>query len=189
VKIIAGLLEKLSPMGTIGWVDISHVGGRGYLDIRVESTEMPTKTNRSRVRVSAIGEFDRGMLRSAFVSLFWNVIAHKKTHGRYSLKKFSDEIGVNKSAPSRWFSGDRPNWQINTIADIARALDVEVEIRAKDRQTGVIFAPHGFAPHGVVSAESPMERKETIYPVDPVPADIRPPTSPRPPRIEVAAGS
>jgi hypothetical protein len=75
---------------------------------------MPTKAKKG--MTTPLGEFDRGMLRSAFVSLFWNVIAYKKKHGRYSLKQFSDEIGVNKSAPSRWFSGDRPNWQINTIA-------------------------------------------------------------------------
>jgi hypothetical protein len=91
------------------------------------------------------------------VSLFWNIIAYKKSLGRYSLKRFSDAIGVNKSAPSRWFSGDRPNWQINTIADIAKALDVEIVIRARDRQTGVVFAPHGMV-------SMPAETKGMVLP-------------------------
>ena len=140
---------------------------------------MPTKANKS--MMTPIGEFDRGMLRSAFVSLFWNIIAYKKSHGRYSLKRFSDEIGVNKSAPSRWFSGDRPNWQINTIADIAKALDVEIEIRATDRQTGVVFAPHG-----IVSARSPSETKGTFQRIDPKQADVVPGP---PPPLSIAVGS
>jgi hypothetical protein len=133
-------------------------------------------------RATPLGEFDRGMLRSAFVSLFWNVIAYKKAQGQYSLKRFSDELGVNKSAPSRWFSGDRPNWQINTIADIARALDVELEIQAKDRQSGVIFAPHGI----VLSVP---ETKVTAKSVDPKPAEVWPNTKdpPRQPPSMAAA--
>jgi hypothetical protein len=133
-------------------------------------------------RPNPLGEYDRGMLRSAFVSLFWNVIAYKKARGRYPLKRFSDEIGVNKSTPSRWFSGDRPNWQVNTIADIARALDVEIEIRAKDRQTGVIFAPHGIV--FVVP-----ETKVTVQPVDTRRAEVSPGamSQPRQPPLFMAA--
>jgi len=83
------------------------------------------------------------MFRSALVSLFWNVIAYQKAQRGFSFKKFAEQLGVDKSAPSRWFSDDRPNWTANTIADIAGALDVEIEITARDRRDGVTFAPSG----------------------------------------------
>jgi hypothetical protein len=43
---------------------------------------------------------------------------------------------------SRWFKGD-PNWTVNTIANIANALNVDLEIKARDRKTGVIYTPSG----------------------------------------------
>src|SRR5438874_1115481 len=101
------------------------------------------RIRKRKTKSDLLADYDRGMLRSAFVGLFWAVISYKKRRGRFQLKTLSDKIGVNKSAPSRWFSGERPNWTINTIADIANALDVEIEIRARDRETGIVFAPHG----------------------------------------------
>jgi hypothetical protein len=88
-------------------------------------------------------EYDRHMARSMFVSLFWNIIAFKKKHGGFSLKTLASKIGVNKSSPSRWFSSKQPNWTIDTIADIASALDVDIEIRARDRTTGTVFMASG----------------------------------------------
>lgn len=130
--------------------------------------------------------YDREMLRSAFVSLFWAVICYKKSHGGFALKTLADKLGINKSSPSRWFSGERPNWEVNTISDIAGALDVEIEIRARDRKTGVIFTPHGVMSPG-------METKATTFTLDPEPVDIRPPDktsvsfpSPLPPRLAAA---
>lgn len=93
--------------------------------------------------------FDREILRSAFVSLFWNVIAFRKEHGGFALKVLSDKIGVNKSAPSRWFSGVRPNWTIDTISDIAEALGVDITIAARDRQSGMVFTVNGEMPEAV----------------------------------------
>jgi hypothetical protein len=83
------------------------------------------------------------MLRSAWVSLFWNVIAFRKENGGFALKMLAEKIGINKSAPSRWFSGDRPNWTVNTLSDIAEALNVDLEIYARDRQSGTRFSPIG----------------------------------------------
>lgn len=100
-------------------------------------------TRHPKSRDALIAGFDREMLRSAFVSLFWAVISYRKKQGGFALKTLADKIGVNKSAPSRWFSGERPNWTVNTIADIAGALDVEIEIKARDRQTGIVFASYG----------------------------------------------
>src|ERR1700757_501534 len=93
---------------------------------------------RAKTKDALLAAYDRGMLRSAFVSLFWSIISHRKQQGSFALKTLSDKIGVHKSAPTRWFSGERPNWTVNTIADIANALDVDLEIRARDRVTGAV---------------------------------------------------
>src|SRR5437879_299734 len=87
--------------------------------------------------------YNREMLRSAFVSLFWSVISIKKRRGGFPLKTLADKIGVHKSAPSRWFSGGQPNWTVNTISDIAGALNLDLEIRGRDQKTGETYAPHG----------------------------------------------
>jgi hypothetical protein len=95
----------------------------------------------SQSREDLLRAYDRGMLRSAFVSLFWNILGLKKI----TQKMLADRIGVNKSEPTRWFTGARPNWTIDTIADIASALDVDIEVRAHDRMTGAIFTVSGQA--------------------------------------------
>jgi hypothetical protein len=102
---------------------------------------MWTRTLKSRDKL--LIAYDREMLRSAFVSLFWSIISHKNRRGAFPLKTLADKIGVHKSAPSRWFSGGHPNWTINTISDIANALDLDLEIKARDRKTGETYAPHG----------------------------------------------
>jgi hypothetical protein len=102
---------------------------------------MLTRTLKSRDKL--LIAYDREMLRSAFVSLFWSIISRKNQYGGFSLKILADKIGVHKSAPSRWFSGGHPNWTINTISDIANALDLDIEIRGHDRKTGETYAPYG----------------------------------------------
>lgn len=90
-----------------------------------------------------IEAYERGMLRSAFVSLFWGVISErKKQPGGYTLQQLADALGTNKAEVSRWFNGD-PNWTINTIAKLAHVLDVDIEIRAVGRSTGMVFTPAG----------------------------------------------
>lgn len=84
-------------------------------------------------------EYEREMLRSAFASVLWNVISHKRRDGM-TLKALADKLRVHKSAVSRWFSGASPNWEINTIADIASAIDVELRLTAIDRQTGRVYS-------------------------------------------------
>jgi transcriptional regulator with XRE-family HTH domain len=86
--------------------------------------------------------YERGMLRSALVSLFWGVIAARKKRDGYTLQKLAGKLGTNKAEVSRWFNGD-PNWTINTIASIANALDLELKIEAVERSTGLVFTPAG----------------------------------------------
>jgi hypothetical protein len=76
-----------------------------------------------------LGDYDRMMLRSAFVSLFWAALQDQKQ----PLKFLAKELKVDKSAVSRWFSSAPPNWQIDTVSDIARVLDLEITVTARSR--------------------------------------------------------
>lgn len=87
-------------------------------------------------------DFDRGMLRSGFVSLFAGIMMAKKRSKGFTFQKLADALGVDKSSVSRDFRGD-PNWTVNKIADLANALDVEISIQARDRVTGAVFTPAG----------------------------------------------
>jgi hypothetical protein len=96
-----------------------------------------------------LSAFDRGMLRSAFVSLFWGVIVERRKRGGFTLQGLAKLLGANKGEVSRWFS-TQPNWTLNTIANIASALDLDLQIRAVERSTGIIFTPSGVE-HPVVN--------------------------------------
>jgi len=87
------------------------------------------------------------MLRSAFVSLFWSVILHKRQSGKFTLQSLADALSRSKSVVSRWFSPELPNWEVDTIADIADALNLDLEIRAKERTTNLMFGPSGAITH------------------------------------------
>jgi transcriptional regulator with XRE-family HTH domain len=93
-------------------------------------------------KIQLLRDYDRDMLKSAISSVFWAVLSKRKTEG-YSLKSLADALGIHKSAVSRWFSEKLPNWEINTISDIAHALDLEVDITVKDRKTGEVYSPVG----------------------------------------------
>jgi transcriptional regulator with XRE-family HTH domain len=110
-------------------------------------------TNKNKSVDREFREYAREMFRSSVVSLFWNILSYRKKNGGFTQTTLADRIGVHKSAPSRWFSGECPNWEEDTIADIATALDVELEIYARDRKTGQRFAPQG--PVGEIAAPPP----------------------------------
>ena len=113
-----------------------------------------------------IHAYERGMLRSAFKSLFWAIITERKKRPEgFTLMKLARDLSTSKHEVSRWFNGD-PNWTINTIAKLASALDVDIEIRATDRSTGTIFTPAGvltpaevFTPAGVLARKQSVEAK------------------------------
>ncbi len=94
----------------------------------------------------AMREFDREMLRAEFLSLFWAVIEHRKLQGTYRLADLANQLGVHKSVITRWFSKEPKNWTIDTIADIANALDVELILRGRDRKDGTRYTPAGAEP-------------------------------------------
>jgi transcriptional regulator with XRE-family HTH domain len=101
-------------------------------------TKKKPKSSKERLR-----EYDRLMLRSSFVSLFWAAITERRRHARFTLQSLATAIGVGKSLVSRWFSNEQPNWELNTISDIAGALDLDIRVQAVHRATGMVFAPNG----------------------------------------------
>lgn len=92
--------------------------------------------------IDFLQEYNREMLRSAFVSVFWSVITEKKRKG-FTLSALAEKLDVHKSVVSRWFSGRSPNWSLNTISDVANALDLHVKVTAVDRQSGKVFDEKG----------------------------------------------
>lgn len=113
--------------------------------------------------VDAQSEFDRDRLRSDLFSLFWAVISDRKKRGKYTLKEVAIATKRDKSAVSRWFASP-PNWQLNTVADIASALDLDLEFRARERSTGRVYCGSGLvkskelkqAPATPVSGSQPL---------------------------------
>lgn len=100
-----------------------------------------TTTNQQQIEIYR--EVDREVYRSSLVSLFWAVIqARKRRRGGYKLQALADALGINKSSVSRWFSS-RPNWEANSVSDIATALDIELRTVAYDRTDGSVYGPNG----------------------------------------------
>jgi hypothetical protein len=123
-------------------------------------------------------DYDRGVLRRSFVSLLWAVIQWRRRRDKFKMQELADALNKDKSEVSRWFGGS-PNWQLNTISDIAHALDLEIEIRARDRSTGTVFAPYG------VVNEIRAEVVETVQPKPQRIEGDRPPawSTPKPPQV------
>jgi hypothetical protein len=98
-----------------------------------------------------------------FSSVMWSAITNKRSEHKLTLAGLANALSVDKSVISRWFaSGTRPNWQLNTIADLAHALDLEIEVTARDRSTGVIY-----------TAAGPAKRQQAISGSDNVVGQIR----------------
>jgi len=102
-----------------------------------------TRTKRLSVEEKRYREFDRQMLRASMVSLFAAAIQRRRENDRFTFQALADALGKHKSEISRWFSSEPPNWTLNTIADLASALDMDVEVRARERATGAVISPSG----------------------------------------------
>jgi DNA-binding phage protein len=89
-----------------------------------------------------VRQYNRIMTRSAFQSLFWNVLLARKRQSKFTLSALADRLGINKSYISRSFANP-PNWQIDKISDMTDALGVELIVQARDKATGVIYTPNG----------------------------------------------
>ena len=106
-------------------------------------------------------DYDRLRLRKGLVSLFWAVISDRRKRGRYTLKTVADALGKDKSAISRWF-GLAPNWRLDTVADIASALDLDLEIQARDRVTGWCYESAGVIKTSGMTSAPPDGSRETL---------------------------
>jgi transcriptional regulator with XRE-family HTH domain len=111
--------------------------------------------NKHKTDPKFVRAYDRGMLRSAFVSLFWSVITERRKKGPFTLQQLAKILGANKAEVSRWFKG-QPNWTIGTIANIANALDLDIKIQAVDRKSGEVFTPAGPVQSYIQSKSQPI---------------------------------
>jgi DNA-binding phage protein len=108
----------------------SRIEARPWATTEVGRIEMSTRTRRSDPKF--VLAYDRGMLRSAFVSLFLECHCRAKEERSFTLQGLAKTLGKNKAEVSRWFKSE-PNWTISTIAHIAHALNLELQIRAVDK--------------------------------------------------------
>lgn len=108
-------------------------------------------------------DYQRETFRASVISLFANVFAYRKKHSGFTLTALAEKVGIHKSAPSRWFSGEHPNLEENTMADIADGMDVELEIYARDRKTGMRFAPYGPVTAPSYQVEAKTTREHTSF--------------------------
>lgn len=101
-------------------------------------------------------DYRRDALRSGFLSAFWSVIQHRRARRRFTFQEIATNLGVDKSNVSRWFSRDLPNWEIETVADLAGAMNVSVNITITDNETGEMFGPSGLmktkSPNNLIDA-------------------------------------
>ncbi|WP_063995513.1 helix-turn-helix domain-containing protein [Bradyrhizobium sp.] len=112
---------------------------------------MPTSNSKSR-DLKFEKAYERAMLRSAFKSLFWSVISERKKSG-LTFVAFAKAVGASKHEVSRWFNGD-PNWTLNTVAAIAHALKLKLQVQAVDEHGNV------YGPSGLVQTETPGATSE-----------------------------
>jgi hypothetical protein len=117
-------------------------------------------------------DYDRQMLRSAFVTTFWSAIMdRKKKPEGFKLQNLADRLQIGKSGVSRWFSGNAPNWRIDTIADIADALDLDVQVVMRNRIDGKIYNSHvSVSPVRTISAPTMMNIYRSVPRAGAVPA-------------------
>jgi hypothetical protein len=92
--------------------------------------------------VKRLAEYDRVLFAESVVGLFWAAIKERRKSGKYPLQALADATGIDKGKISRDFSS-APNWRLSTVVDIANALDLDLEIRARSRETGQTLTPSG----------------------------------------------
>ena len=94
-------------------------------------------------------------------------------------------MGNDKSKVSNWFNGD-PNWTINTIAALAHALGLDINVVATERTTGQVFTASGVQTK-VAPAVVPMAANDPYFMITPVKLTIIPANSNPPPETRSIA--
>jgi transcriptional regulator with XRE-family HTH domain len=91
-------------------------------------------------------QFAAEMMETAFFGAFYAAILARKEEQSLTRAALGKRMGREKTGISKLLSGPR-NWQIDTISDLAEALDLRLEIALVDRvnplrkftPTGVVF--------------------------------------------------
>lgn len=122
-------------------------------------------------RPDRLREFDSLMLRSQFVSAFWSVIKERRKTQKLTLQQIAGQLGTNKSAVSRWFGDEPPNWRVSTISEMAHVLDVDIRIEIHDRKTGVVHTASGVTRRPTFARQTAQNPPEAGSSASPAPAN------------------
>lgn len=87
-------------------------------------------------------EFSQQMLRAMVQSVFVSVFNEAKRTSKLSQSGLAKRLGINRSVISRNLS-DPPNWTVDKISDMAEALNVDIEIIARNRVSGQCHTARG----------------------------------------------
>lgn len=87
-------------------------------------------------------EFSQQMLRSMVQSVFVSVFNGRRKKNKLTQSELAKKMGVNRSIISRDLAVP-PNWTVDKISDMAEALNVDIEIIARDRETGECHTARG----------------------------------------------
>lgn len=103
-------------------------------------------------------EFSQQMLRAMVQSVFVSVFNESKKREKLSQSGLAKRLGINRSVISRNLSSP-PNWTVDKISDMAEALNVDIEIIARDRVSGHCHTARGMV---VISVTSEAQRVITV---------------------------
>lgn len=159
--------RRLWKVGTRRFLVSSHdVQPNSAITLRDSTMTSTTKTPEApdvpNTRADGVRQFDREMLRSDFLGIFWAAIQKRRRDERFTMQMLANALGRDKTTVSRWFDGTPKNWETDTISDIASALDLEFMLKARDRKTGTVFTPSGVEVEISTPDTGPSPRTATI---------------------------
>lgn len=119
---------------------------------------MTTSASRIKTSTDRFSEVYRSFeienLKADFFGMFLVAIQARKNEQGLTQDELAHRLGKEKTGTSKLLSGPR-NWQISTIAEMALALDVEIELALVDKTNPA----RKFTPTGEICAPAPAELK------------------------------
>lgn len=103
-------------------------------------------------------DYARAMLRSEFVSMFVSALKFRKQRQpEFGVVALAKTIGKDKATLSRDLGGS-PNWGLDTVSDLANALQCDLLVELVDRETGARIRATGPVP-AVTRTEDVLTRR------------------------------
>jgi transcriptional regulator with XRE-family HTH domain len=107
------------------------------MNTSVSHTSIATKSTKAR------REYEREMLENEIFGAFYLAVKARRREDSLTQNDLSERLGRDKTRTSKLLSGPQ-NWQLGTMADLARALNLSIEFSLRDEQVpGRRFSPTG----------------------------------------------